>query len=170
MPRNLYLSLAALAAIATVSGCASVPKPLTGAFADSEPANRLPVQTQVRWGGRIVETRPQADRTCIEVLALPLDANARPRQTDDSGGRFTACRRGFYDPMIFARDREITVTGRISGEAAQTVGDFRYAMPEVAADTIFLWPERKPADPRLLDPWQPGPWGSPWGWRPGWRW
>ena len=70
----------------------------------------------VRWGGRIIRTEPRPDRTCFEVISTRLDAKvARWWASDDTWGRFIACRTGFYDPALFEPKREVTFTGRIEG-------------------------------------------------------
>ena len=56
----------------------------------------------VRWGGRIIRTEPRPDRTCFEVISTRLNADGRPYwASDDTWGRFIACRTGFYDPALF---------------------------------------------------------------------
>ena len=89
-----------------------------------------------------------------------LDANGRPRwAADDTGGRFIACRAGFYDPAIFQADREVTVTGVIDGYETRRIGEYDYRFPRLAADVIYLWPVRDRVDV-IHDP-MPGPW---WWW------
>ena len=156
-------------------GCASAPKPLQGEFAAVLPEQASGTQRagdRVRWGGSIVRVEPAADRTCFEILGRDLGDAARPRLSGDSSvGRFLACRSGFYDPAIFAPDREITVTGRIDGFETRRIGEFDYRYPRIAAEVIYLWPERSLADRRRLDPYWPhhpgywwGGWRSPWWW------
>ena len=75
-----------------------------------------------------------------------LRRRAPPSTPDESAGRFLACRSGFYDPAIFAPDREVTVTGRIDGYETRRIGEYDYRYPRVAADVIYLWPERREVD------------------------
>jgi outer membrane lipoprotein len=103
----------------------------------------------VRWGGRIVEVRTEKLYTCFEIVGAPLDAAGRPRRVDRSTGRFIACRNGFYEPQVFERGRELTVTGRIESFETRKVGDYDYRYPRVAADDVHLWNRRQPMD----DPW-----------------
>lgn len=132
-------------AIAFVTGCASVPAPLEGNYSEAfypEQANDQSVGARVRWGGAVVETRPESDSTCIEILAQQLDRSARPRNSDEDFGRFLACRDEFIDPEIFVNGREVTVAGRITGFRDGKVGEFNYVYPVVDADAVYLWPER----------------------------
>jgi outer membrane lipoprotein len=136
-----------LATCLVLAGCASAPRPLQGDYAAVAPAEasaRGSAPEQVRWGGSIVDTIPGPNETCIEVLGRELGDNARPRLTPDrSSGRFLACRAGFYDPAIFAPEREVTVTGHVSGFEARRIGEYEYRYPRVEANVIYLWPERR---------------------------
>jgi len=68
----------------TLAACAHPPQPIDGQF---PPVQVTDVQRgqhageRVRWGGVIVETRPEQDRTCFELVSLPLDGRARPVPT-----------------------------------------------------------------------------------------
>ncbi len=152
-----------------LSACATIPGPLAGDYPDFQPnqATERSVGAQVRWGGQIVNTRPESDQTCIEILARQLDREFRPMAGDRHFGRFLACRDGFKDPEIFRRGRELTVVGRINGFTEATIGEFVYRYPLLNAEVIYLWADR----PDLLllhDPWSPyhDPWWPhrPWLW------
>jgi len=170
MPASRF-TLPALGALTLlIAGCATVPEPLGGEFAPLTPeqsGDRHVGQT-VRWGGRIVDTRPGESETCIEILAGTLDARARPNGGDTDQGRFLACRDGFEDPAVFEGGRDITVVGTLTGFVEGRIGEFRYVYPRVDADTLFLWGEERPVryyhDPWYYDPWWPYarfPWSHP---------
>jgi outer membrane lipoprotein len=177
--RLLFLSVAGTLAL---GGCATIPKPIAGNYAPvSLDAARTgaATATPVRWGGEIIETKPAQQETCFFVLAKPLDSQARPQAGGESMGRFVACHAGFYDPEVFTKGRDLTVTGTLDGTVQHKIGGFDYTYPKVAANAIYLWkPEpqyvRTPYPgwgPGYYDPfWNPwGPWGGygPWGYR-GW--
>lgn len=162
--RTSYLmSLAAL----LLAGCASMPQPLEGDFEpvtwDAARAGNADGRA-VRWGGTIVQTEPGPEQTCFFVLAQPLDRQARPKPDADSPGRFVACKSGFYDPEVFRKGRELTVTGALDGSVQRKVGEFDYTYPRVAADTVYLWSPRP-----MYAPAPPAPWGGYYGpfWGPG---
>ena len=122
---------------------------LAGRVLDVETDRSLaakPIGARVRWGGRIVQTHPQAAQTCFEIVGIPTDGQARPIAVDRSDGRFLACRGGFYDPEVFKPGREVTITGTLQGFDAGHIGDYAYDYPRVAADVVYLWPERKDVD------------------------
>lgn len=183
----LYRPVTLAAALALLGGCATIPKPLVGNYA---PVSTKSAQqggaggTKVRWGGEIIKTEPGPQQTCFFVLARPLDSQARPVRgnSGDDQGRFVACRDGFYDPEVFTRGRELTVTGTLHGTVSQKVGDYDYAYPRVEADVVYLWPKRPVMvggygyggyyPGAFYDPfWGPG-WGGgyygPWGGGPYW--
>lgn len=157
-----------------LAACATAPAPLRGEFSALSPdaARDAGVREHVRWGGVIAAVEPGSDRTCFQVVGRELDTYARPRQSDSSAGRFIACRSGFYDPQVFAEGREVTVTGRVDGSETRLIGEYSYAHPRVAADVIYLWPERREVYTRYRDPWYPypyyhpfyRPWYGPWWW------
>lgn len=154
-------SLSLLAAL--LAACASAPAPLQGNFSAITPrdaTDRDSTGAMVRWGGRIVQVEPQENRTCFEMLSTGLDASGRPYwQTDNVGGRFIACRTGFYDPALFEKNREVTFIGRISGYDLRKVGGYDYRFPHVNADVVYLWPVRREVD--VITRPAPWPW---WGW------
>ncbi|HET7563133.1 MAG TPA: Slp family lipoprotein [Rhodanobacteraceae bacterium] len=166
--RVLFLSVAGALAL---GGCATVPKPIAGDYAPvSLDAARTGTATanRVRWGGEIIETQPRADQTCFFVLAQPLDSQARPQRGADSNGRFVACKQGFYDPEVFRKGRDLTVTGTLAGTVQHKIGQYEYTYAKVDADNVYLWPKRPVYVDRPYDRWG-GPWGpcdpfwSPWG-------
>jgi outer membrane lipoprotein len=135
--------------------------------------NEAYVGRRVRWGGELVATKPGKDETCFEIVQRPLDSEARPRQTDESLGRFLACAPGFYDPAIYAPGREVSVLGSVREPVADTIGEYEYSYARVAAEEIHLWPKRTGRSRAYYayDPWPyyygpyypyyPGP-GYPW--------
>jgi outer membrane lipoprotein len=135
--------------------CARPPAALRGDYAPltvAEALARPEVGARVRWGGELVETRPEADRTCFEIVDHPLDRMARPRRVDDSSGRFIACAPGFYDPEVWTAGREVTAVGTLAGDTDGKVGAMDYRFPRVDADGLYLWPPRDtwpPAGPSI---------------------
>jgi outer membrane lipoprotein len=164
-------SLVPALAILALAGCASAPKPLQGDFAPVAPVDASAssrVGDVVRWGGSIVTVTPSSTETCFEILGRDLGDRARPRRADDtSSGRFIACRSGFYDPAIFAAEREVTITGRIESFETRRIGEYDYNYPRVAAEVVYLWPERRPEDDYYYraDPFWPS--HRPFWWGPG---
>ena len=111
------------------------------------------------------------DTARLDGLTDGLDTSGD--SSDDSSGRFVACRKGFYDPAVFQQGREVTFIGKISGTESARIGEYDYRLPKIDADVIYLWPVVR--EVRVVDPWGPwGPWGPGpyWGpyWGPRWGW
>jgi outer membrane lipoprotein len=136
--RTLLIAIA----LTLLTACATIPEALRGDFTEVTPEAALGTNATVRWGGRIIDVWPTGQETCLEILGKPLDARARPRATDREIGRFRACQPDFLDPAVFAAGREVTVTGRITGEETRTLGEYAYRMPKLAIEQLLLWPER----------------------------
>lgn len=128
-----------------LSSCTTIPEQLKGDYAALTPKNTTGnnLETPVRWGGVILETRPENNHTCFEVLSKKLQTSMRPEDSDQAGGRFIACKPGFYDPEVFEKGREITLTGQIIHLDIRKVGDYDYHFPVVDIEFMILWPERR---------------------------
>ncbi len=166
--RLLFVSIIGALAL---GGCATIPQPLQGTYAPvtlEAARSGSATATPVRWGGEIIQTEPREQQTCFFVLAEPLDSQARPERGEDTLGRFVACKQGFYDPEVFRKGREITVTGALQGTVQHKIGDFDYTYPKVDAANIYLWKPRPVYTNTYYNSWGPwGPWGDPF-WGGGW--
>lgn len=137
----------ALVFASTLGACMTLPTPLQGQFSSLMPAQageQNAANEKVRWGGTIVTVHTESERSCFEIVGTRTAADGRPEQLDKSEGRFIACRKGFYDPEVFSAGRELTITGSITGFETRKIGDYDYRYPMVAADVVYLWPERQP--------------------------
>ena len=169
MFRNVLRLFSIAISAALLGGCATI-TPVSGRFPDITPRaaqSGIAQGKQVRWGGKLIETHPEAHETCFTVLGEPLrhDGRPRPERGEAHIGRFLACAPGFYDPVLYRSGREITFIGRVEGIAHRKVGQFDYAYPTLAASTVYLWPIRSPR-PRVQE--RVYYMGAGWGWGPGW--
>ena len=117
--------------------------------------------TTVLWGGAIIETINKPGETLIIVMQTALDYEDRPKSIDWSEGRFIVKQTGFLDPEIYAKDRKITVVGKISGKEDFPLGEIRYLYPVVEATKLILW-EKLEYQPFYHDPF----YHDPWYWEP----
>jgi len=173
--RTLLQALAGLAALG-LGGCVAVPSQLAGEYVELSPARVQPSDfgTAVRWGGVLVDTRNESDRTCFEVLSRDLDRYMRPMVDDDqTAGRFIACTGGFHDPEIYAKGREVTITGVVQSLEERRIEEFDYRYPVIEITDSVLWEKRKTVMMyhQYYDPfYYPYYWGSPyWGHYPYYR-
>jgi outer membrane lipoprotein len=146
-----------------LTACTTIPEQLKGEYSSLTPANttETDLQSPVRWGGIILETRPEEDFTCFEILARQLETSMRPDNGDQSDGRFIACKPGFYDPEVFKKNREVTVIGKIVHIDGRKVGEFDYQFPVVDIEFMSLWPKRRPRDYYNRGPYYPYYWHYP---------
>ena len=93
----------------------------------------------VIWGGRIVQVTNLADHSEVEVLAYPLDASQRPKASDNGNGRFIIVMPGYLEPLNYPPGSLITVSGKISGSHAGTVGEANYVFPLVSSTQSHVW-------------------------------
>lgn len=107
------------------------------------------IYRQVRWGGIILSTENRQSSSRITIVAFPLNDWGRPRITAQSPGRFIAVIDEFLEPLVYSRDREITLVGNIMGTETLKVGEFAYEYPLVKIENYHLWPT--PVDSPNLD-------------------
>jgi outer membrane lipoprotein len=163
---GLVLILWALAGI----GCSSGVPPAIRGDVPGQPLNPVSVaQVQrgadaysgqrVRWGGSILAVRNLPNSTEIEVLSRTLASDGEPRADADGEGRFIARVPEFIDPAEYAKDRLLTVVGRIDGVETRDVGEYPYRYPVVAVSSRYLWPA---AESYGYPPGYGFPYGYPW--------
>ena len=89
-------------------------------------------------------TFQHADTAVARNRLARLNADGRPDWRDESGGRYIACRTGFYDPTVFRVNRDLTITGTLASYEVRRISGHDYRFPLIEANVIHLWPERIP--------------------------
>ena len=97
----------------------------------------------VRWGGIIIDVENEEDFSLIQVLSYPLNFSGRPQLDDSHGGRFVIKSTEFLDPMVYAKDNQISVLGTLDGDIQRTVGKKIIQVPLIQSMGIHLWPKRQ---------------------------
>jgi len=149
-----------------LAGCASsIPPAIRNAPVDAPTLAQLRTQADsmqgqaVRLGGFIVEVENRDAESWVTIVAQTLGDNGKPRISDQSNGRFIARIAGFVDPAVFAKNRRITVAGRLDTIIVKKIGDFDYRYALIDVDHYYLWPKQskphyQPSDPFWpYDPW-----------------
>ncbi len=90
-------------------------------------------------GGQIMNTTLSEGATWVEVLQRPLDWRQRPKDTDESYGRFLVRFPGFQDPAIYSPGKKITVLGEVAGKKSMPLGNIEYLYPELIPREQYLW-------------------------------
>ena len=94
-------------------------------------------------GGQILGTTVREGETWVEVLQKPLDWEHKPKDTDESFGRFLIRFESFADPAIYTAGKKITVLGEVLGKKVQPLREMDYAYPVLIPRDHHLW---KPED------------------------
>ena len=102
---------------------------------------------QILAGGRILSTEAREGETWVEVLQHPLDWKLRPKDTDESYGRFLVRFGGFLDPAIYAAGKRITVLGEVQGRKVQPLKDMDYSYPVLLSLEHHLWKPENSSGP-----------------------
>jgi outer membrane lipoprotein len=97
--------------------------------------------TEVRWGGSIAVVENTPSETLIEVVSQPLGQDGRPDANGDGDGRFIAKFPGFLDPLVYDKQRQLTVVGTLRGEVTRKIGEYAYTFPVVEVQSHHLWKE-----------------------------
>ena len=97
----------------------------------------------VLWSGVIISSVNLKEGTMLEVLQKPADRQGRPKDVDESQGRFLALYPRYLDVAIYNSGRKVTVAGEIQGEKIQCLGEIDYTYPLISAKEIHLWPVEK---------------------------
>lgn len=122
-------------------------------------------------GGVIANTTAKTGQTELEIIQKPLDSANKPETTDRSDGRFLVVADSFLDPMIYKKDRKITVAGEVVGSEVRKVNELDYRYPVIKSQELKLWPENNKGVPVYFGIGVGGGyWGGPygyWGARPG---
>jgi outer membrane lipoprotein len=124
-------------------------------------------------GGVIAQTTTKPGQTELEIVQKNLDYFNEPETTDRSEGRFLVIADRFLDPLIYKKDRKITVAGVVTGSEVRKLNEMEYSYPVIKSQELKLWPQPSPTSWGLGGSigWGPcgfgwGPYGY-WGWGPG---
>jgi outer membrane lipoprotein len=143
---SIYKRIVQLAAVTLLfSACTTIPEQLQGTYAEISPARVEPsvYGSSVLWGGVIIDAKNEKENTCFEILSREMDKYRRPLVEDRTSGRFIACKPGFYDPEVFAKGREVTITGTIRNIEARQIDEFSYRYPVLDVNELVLWEVRQ---------------------------
>ena len=120
----------------------------------------------VLFSGIILGSKNTKEGTLIEMLQKPADIEGRPKDIDESDGRFLALYDGYLDTAIYNRGREALVAGEIRGKRVLPLDEIEYAYPLVSVKEIHLFKVRK--EERFYPYPYPYWWYSPWWHYPYW--
>ena len=121
----------------------------TGPFSDVQKAPDKHVGEIVIFGGKILNNQASPAFSELTVLQLRMDSRDRPKDSDQSEGRYLIQSEQFLDPAIYMKGALLTVVGRINGSEVRAIGGFDYDYPMLKAIEIKLWPKADYNYPRF---------------------
>lgn len=141
-----YRRLALTVACAALTAC--VARPVV--VATSPVANLQPYEVaaeperharaEVIWGGMILGLENRESQTEVTILGYPLDAAQRPVPEAGTRGRFIVVLPGYVERHDYPDGLFVTLSGRLAGTRAGSVGDHAYVYPLVEAVHVHRWP------------------------------
>ena len=155
-----------------VNACTTVPEQIQGEYSGLTPAraDSAQVGNAVRWGGVHPQDQPQP-ATDLFRSTFPRTRQVPAAQARGWHGRaFHGVHRRVYDPVVFTRGREVTMTGTLREITYQPLENFNYRYPVLDVDELVLWQKRQ----KVLvynhygSPWYGGYWGYPYRGYYGW--
>ena len=120
-----------------------------GPFSDVQKAPDKHVGEIVMFGGKILNNQASPSLSELTVLQLRIDSRDRPKDSDQSEGRYLIQSDEFLDPAIYMKGALLTVVGRINGSDIRAIGGFDYDYPMLKAIEIKLWPKEDHNYPRF---------------------
>ncbi len=106
--------------------------------------------SEVRWGGDIIDVENKDTYSLIEILSHELGYNGRPQENDKYQGRFIARINGFLDPEYYTKGRQLTVFGSLDASMQKSIDDHSYTYPVIDVKQFYLWPEYTNIDRRRI--------------------
>lgn len=134
-----------------LAACASGPFDLSGGKASDmtpEEALNRPAAggERVIWGGRVTGIVNRETHTELDMVALPLWGDMRPRRDAEEGAYFVIRQPGFLEPMTWAPGRFVTALGRFTGLDMRPVAGIPVRHAVMEAEQIELWPVNPNSD------------------------
>jgi len=144
---NLWLLLT-LGLAFILQGCATLPKefreiPVKKDITLSQVLSSPEIykNSQVLWGGKIVNCLNKEDITLLEIVQFSLDLEGKPKADTISEGRFLVETPQFLDCAIYTPGKLITVAGVFKDLRDGKIGEKSYKFPVLEGKAFHLWKE-----------------------------
>jgi len=93
--------------------------------------------------GIIIETENTKEGTLLQVLQRPAGFRGKPKDVDETGGRFLALDSRYLDVNVFTQGRAVTIAGEVQGKRVLPLDKTEYTYPLIHVKEIYLWPVGK---------------------------
>lgn len=154
LPKNSYLVgvILILLVVACTKGISKQSRSqvtYTGDFAELQRNPDDYKDEIVLLGGKIIDTRVNANSSEIVALQLPLGGGDRPEVGDQSKGRFLIRSKQLLDPALYGKGMAITAVGRLVGNETRTIDKFKFNYPVIEPMEVKLWSENRYGGPSV---------------------
>ncbi|KXK29847.1 MAG: lipoprotein [Candidatus Brocadia sinica] len=92
------------------------------------------------FSGVIIEARNTAEGTLLQVLQRPAGFRGRPKEVDETEGRFLALDSRYLDMYVYEKGRDVTIAGEVWGKKILPLDKTEYTYPLIHVKEIYLWP------------------------------
>src|SRR5574337_732709 len=79
--------------------------------------------------GIIIETENTKEGTLLQILQRPAGFRGKPKDVDETGGRFLALDSRYLDVTVFSKGRAVTIAGEVQGKRTLSLGEIEYTYP-----------------------------------------
>ncbi len=90
--------------------------------------------------GIIIQIENTKEGTLLQILQRPAGFRGKPKDVDETGGRFLALDSRYLDATVFIKGRAVTVAGEIQEKRILPLGEIEYTYPLIYVKEIYLWP------------------------------
>lgn len=90
--------------------------------------------------GVILESQNTPEGTLLQVLQHPAGFRGKPKDTDESEGRFLALDSRYLDMYVYAKGRAVTIAGEVQGKRTLPLDKTEYTYPLIYVKELYLWP------------------------------
>lgn len=98
--------------------------------------------------GMVLKTENTKEGTLVQVLQRPSGFRGKPKDVDETGGRFLALDSRYLDVNVFSEGRAVTLAGEIQGKRTLPLDKTEYTYPLISVKELYLWPDTR----RFNDP------------------
>ncbi|OOP57015.1 MAG: hypothetical protein AYP45_05675 [Candidatus Brocadia carolinensis] len=99
--------------------------------------------------GIVLKTENTKEGTLLQILQRPAGFRGKPKDVDETGGRFLALDSRYLDVNVFTKGRAVTIAGEVREKRTLPLDKTEYTYPLISVKELYLWPAtRTYNDPR----------------------
>lgn len=91
--------------------------------------------------GIVLKTENTKEGTLLQVLQRPAGFRGKPKDVDETSGRFLALDSRYLDVNVFTEGRAVTIAGEIQGKRTLPLDKTEYTYPLISVKELYLWPD-----------------------------